>query len=64
MITCVIYSNKRNLGLVWSEIRSLWSDGLKEYISDLWNIVDFTTNMFYLMWIAARISAWYIVWVK
>lgn len=64
MITCVIYSNKRISGLVWSEIRGLWSDGLKEYISDLWNIVDFTTNMFYLMWIAARISAWYIVWVK
>lgn len=52
------------LGLVWSEIRNLWSEGLKEYISDLWNIVDFITNMFYLMWIAARISAWYTVLVK
>ncbi|XP_018327431.1 transient receptor potential protein [Agrilus planipennis] len=50
------------ISLVWGEIRSLWSDGLLEYVSDLWNIVDFITNMFYVMWIALRASAMYVVW--
>lgn len=48
-------------GLIWSEIRSLWTDGLMEYTADLWNIVDFITNMFYLMWLSLRITSWYIV---
>ncbi|KAI8440838.1 hypothetical protein MSG28_009149 [Choristoneura fumiferana] len=47
--------------LIWAEIRALWSGGIMEYISDLWNIVDFITNMFYIAWICLRISAWYIV---
>ncbi|VVD01668.1 unnamed protein product, partial [Leptidea sinapis] len=42
--------------LIWGEIRSLWSGGLVEYISDLWNIVDFITNMFYISWIILRVS--------
>ncbi|KAG7304766.1 hypothetical protein JYU34_010121 [Plutella xylostella] len=47
--------------LIWAEIRSLWTGGIMEYISDLWNIVDFITNMFYIAWISLRISSWYIV---
>ncbi|CAH0718988.1 unnamed protein product, partial [Brenthis ino] len=47
--------------LVWGEIRSLWENGLMEYISDLWNIVDFITNVFYIAWISLRFSSWYIV---
>ncbi|XP_050682753.1 transient receptor potential protein isoform X2 [Leptidea sinapis] len=47
--------------LIWGEIRSLWSGGLVEYISDLWNIVDFITNMFYISWIILRFTSWYIV---
>ncbi|XP_053616411.1 transient receptor potential protein isoform X2 [Plodia interpunctella] len=47
--------------LIWAEIRALWSGGITEYISDLWNIVDFITNMFYIAWISLRISSWYIV---
>ncbi|PBC26701.1 Transient receptor potential protein [Apis cerana cerana] len=49
------------LSLILGEIRSLWSDGLMEYISDLWNIVDFVQNMFYVIWIMLRITAWIIV---
>ncbi|KAJ8868615.1 hypothetical protein PR048_030153 [Dryococelus australis] len=48
-------------GLIWNEIRSLWSDGLLSYVSDLWNIVDFITNVFYLIWIGLRFTSWYIV---
>lgn len=51
-------------GLIWAEIRALWTGGLVDYISDLWNIVDFITNMFYIAWISLRISAWYIVQVN
>ncbi|KAM3966006.1 transient receptor potential [Aphomia sociella] len=47
--------------LIWAEIRALWTGGIMEYISDLWNIVDFITNMFYIAWISLRISSWYIV---
>ncbi|XP_037292191.1 transient receptor potential protein [Manduca sexta] len=47
--------------LIWAEIRALWTGGITEYISDLWNIVDFITNMFYIAWISLRISSWYIV---
>nr|QDQ16917.1 transient receptor potential [Danaus plexippus] len=47
--------------LVWGEIRSLWSGGLMEYLSDLWNIVDFITNVFYISWISLRFTSWYIV---
>lgn len=56
--------NNNNLGLIWAEIRALWCDGLKEYVSDLWNIVDFITNTFYVMWFALRMSSWYITWVR
>ncbi|XP_063366128.1 transient receptor potential protein [Cydia amplana] len=47
--------------LIWAELRSLWTGGIMEYISDLWNIVDFITNMFYIAWISLRVSSWYIV---
>lgn len=35
-----------------------------EYVSDLWNILDFIQNMFYVIWIAMRMTAWYIVQVR
>ncbi|VEN35005.1 unnamed protein product, partial [Callosobruchus maculatus] len=50
------------ISLIWGELRSLWCDGLEEYISDLWNIVDFITNMFYVLWLALRMTSFYICW--
>ncbi|XP_034190948.1 transient receptor potential [Osmia lignaria lignaria] len=49
------------ISLVTGEMRSLWSDGLLEYISDLWNIVDFIQNMFYVIWVMLRLTAWIVV---
>ncbi|KAK0091387.1 hypothetical protein PV326_003301 [Microctonus aethiopoides] len=49
------------ISLVTGEIRSLWSDGLLEYISDLWNIVDFIQNTFYVIWMSLRLTAWFVV---
>ncbi|XP_043464170.1 transient receptor potential protein [Leptopilina heterotoma] len=49
------------ISLVIGEIRSLWSGGLLEYISDLWNIVDFIQNTFYVLWMFLRATAWFVV---
>ncbi|XP_044594213.1 transient receptor potential protein [Cotesia glomerata] len=49
------------ISLVTAEIRSLWADGLLEYVSDLWNIVDFIQNTFYVVWIMLRATAWFVV---
>lgn len=35
-------------GLVWSEVKQLWDQGLKCYINDMWNILDFITNSLYI----------------
>ncbi|XP_075234535.1 transient receptor potential [Lycorma delicatula] len=48
--------------IIWNEMRSLWQDGLLEYISDLWNIVDFITNTFYTIWITLRVVSIFIVY--
>lgn len=31
------------VGLVWGELRSLYAEGLLDYVSDLWNIVGTST---------------------
>ncbi|KAF5272566.1 hypothetical protein FQR65_LT04905 [Abscondita terminalis] len=49
------------ISLIWVEIKSLWSNGLKQYLTDLWNIFDFITNTFYVMWMLLRFSSYYIV---
>lgn len=54
---CMIYI----VSLIWGELRALYSDGLMEYISDLWNIVDFISNSFYVAWISLRFTSWYTV---
>ena len=37
--------------------------GLREYVSDMWNVVDFVTNSLYVATIALRIVAYYKVCV-
>ena len=46
-------------GLIWSEIKQLWEVGLREYVSDMWNVVDFVTNSLYVATIALRLVAYY-----
>ena len=43
--------------MIWSEIKQLWDVGLKEYISDMWNVVDFITNSLYVATIGLRTVA-------
>ncbi|XP_066257268.1 transient receptor potential protein-like [Euwallacea similis] len=50
------------ISLIWAEMKSLWCNGLLEYVSDLWNIVDFITNVFYVLWLSLRLTSYYICW--
>ncbi|XP_031631635.1 transient receptor potential protein [Contarinia nasturtii] len=49
------------ISLIWGEINSLYSSGIADYIGDLWNIIDFISNTFYVTWIGLRITSWYVV---
>ncbi|OTF80222.1 transient receptor potential-gamma protein-like protein [Euroglyphus maynei] len=46
-------------GLIWSEIKQLWDLGISEYLSDMWNILDFINNSIYIATIALRIISYY-----
>jgi len=48
-------------GNIWSEVYSLYSTGLKEYLSDLWNIIDLNANMFFVTWMSMRAVAFFVV---
>lgn len=54
----------RITGLIWGEMNALFSSGLVEYMSDLWNIIDLISNSFYVTWIGLRITSWYLVQVS
>nr|CFW94256.1 Eka-Trpl2 protein [Euperipatoides kanangrensis] len=45
-------------GLVWTEIKQLWDDGLYEYVHDMWNVLDFITNSLYIATIGLRVVAY------
>lgn len=47
------------VGLIWSEIKQLWDVGLREYVHDMWNVLDFITNALYVATIALRIVAYH-----
>ncbi|RZF43157.1 hypothetical protein LSTR_LSTR013775, partial [Laodelphax striatellus] len=47
---------------IWNEMRALWTNGILEYLGDLWNIVDFITNTFYTLWITLRFTSIFIVY--
>lgn len=46
-------------GLVWNEIKQLWDIGLQDYVSDMWNVIDFVTNALYVATVALRVVAYY-----
>ncbi|XP_076467628.1 short transient receptor potential channel 4-like [Babylonia areolata] len=45
-------------GLIWAEIKQLWDEGALEYIYDMWNIADFTTNSLYIATFTLRLIAY------
>eukprot|EP00058_Branchiostoma_floridae_P025912 XP_002611402.1 hypothetical protein BRAFLDRAFT_210686 [Branchiostoma floridae] len=45
-------------GLVWSECKQLWNQGLHLFIRDYWNWLDFIMNSLYLATISLRVVAY------
>ena len=40
---------------MWHEIKTLWRDGLEEYMTDLWNYTDFVSTSLYLSDLSIRL---------
>lgn len=36
-------------------MKQLWDMGLREYVHDMWNVIDFVTNSLYVATVALRI---------
>jgi len=45
-------------GLVWAEVKQLWDQGVKSYIYDMWNILDFITNSLYIATYTLKLVAY------
>ena len=45
-------------GLIWAEVKQLWDEGVKAYVQDMWNILDFTTNSFYVATFSVKLVAY------
>ncbi|XP_070535325.1 short transient receptor potential channel 4-like [Ptychodera flava] len=48
-------------GMVWKEIKEVWSVGFREYFSDTWNYFDFVQLSLYLSWMGLRTAAFVLV---
>ncbi|XP_011298063.1 transient-receptor-potential-like protein [Fopius arisanus] len=46
------------LGFIWQETREVFSDGLRAYLRDLWNFIDFTRNSLYVGTFVLRFAAY------
>lgn len=49
------------LGFIWAEIKQLYQEGIEEYLSNWWNLLDFITNALYIMTIVLRLTAYLMV---
>ncbi|XP_015513289.2 transient-receptor-potential-like protein [Neodiprion lecontei] len=46
------------LGFILQETREVWVDGLRSYLRDLWNFIDFTRNTLYVTTAILRAAAY------
>lgn len=53
----LIMSGSGCLGMIWSECKEIWEDGLREYITQLWNILDFGMLSIFVASFTARLMA-------
>lgn len=44
-------------GMIWSECKEIWEDGLREYLMQLWNILDFGMLSVFVASFTARLMA-------
>lgn len=45
------------VGMIWSECKEIWSDGPREYIMHLWNVLDFGMLSIFAASFTARFMA-------
>ncbi|GLD72951.1 short transient receptor potential channel 7, partial [Lates japonicus] len=45
------------LGMIWSECKEIWSDGPREYVMHLWNVLDFGMLSIFVASFTARFMA-------
>ncbi|XP_076861926.1 short transient receptor potential channel 7b [Brachyhypopomus gauderio] len=45
------------LGMIWSECKEIWSDGPREYVLHLWNVLDFGMLSIFVASFTARLMA-------
>lgn len=47
----------RSVGMIWSECKEIWSDGPREYVMHLWNVLDFGMLSIFVASFTARFMA-------
>ena len=47
--------------LISRDIKVVYKQGLAEYITDLWNVADWFTNLCFISWIILRFTSCYLV---
>ncbi|XP_015184673.1 PREDICTED: transient-receptor-potential-like protein isoform X2 [Polistes dominula] len=47
------------LGFIWQETREVYVDGLKAYLRNMWNFIDFTRNSLYILTGILRAAAYF-----
>lgn len=51
------------VGMLWSEMKQLWQEGVNKYVHQWWNWLDFAMLCLYLCTISIRVSA-YLIYVQ
>ncbi|XP_061717205.1 LOW QUALITY PROTEIN: transient-receptor-potential-like protein [Cydia pomonella] len=46
------------LGFIWEETHEIFTDGIRAYLRDMWNFIDFTRNFLYATVALLRIAAY------
>nr|XP_014288104.1 transient-receptor-potential-like protein isoform X2 [Halyomorpha halys] len=47
------------LGFIWEETMEIWTEGIQEYLRNLWNFIDFTRNSLYVGVFLLRCAAYW-----
>ena len=53
-LVCLVTS-----GLIWVECKQLYDEGIKAYIQDMWNTLDFVTNSLYMSTYTLKFIAYF-----
>lgn len=54
-----VFSDLSSTGMIWSECKEIWSQGPKEYLFELWNMLDFGMLAIFAASFIARFMAFW-----